>query len=305
MNKKFTDNQVERLLDLVPYLSSNPGVALEKISADFQVSKKTILEDLNTLWMCGLPGYTPLELIDLSFDTGFVTIRNAEILSRTRRLSAAEIAAIILGLSMLRESLPESNVNQIVISELISKLSTIFEIPIPAAVDEQAITHINSQLLDAIKSKGNVSIRYFSYAKDEESTRIISPLRFRVIDNQEYLEAYCNTSNDFRSFRVDRITNCEVLNDSQGKATETQNRVEPEIEFDIAVHSRARKVFELFNIAFPSGDAKTKEFSTHAFNIDWIIRSVFSLNSSAILLKPIDIREQIVSRAEKALKLYT
>ena len=69
MVKKFSQNQVERLLDLVPYLTSNQGVALEQIATDFQTDKSTIIDDLNTLWMCGLTGYTPLELIDLSFDT--------------------------------------------------------------------------------------------------------------------------------------------------------------------------------------------------------------------------------------------
>jgi hypothetical protein len=32
------------------------------------VENEVIIDDLNTLWMCGLPGYTPLELIDLAFD---------------------------------------------------------------------------------------------------------------------------------------------------------------------------------------------------------------------------------------------
>ena len=60
MVKKLPQNQVERLLDLVPYLTSKPGVSLEEIATDFQTSKSNVIDDLNTLWMCGLPGYTPL-----------------------------------------------------------------------------------------------------------------------------------------------------------------------------------------------------------------------------------------------------
>ena len=304
MNKRFTDNQVERLLDLVPYLSANPGVALDKIALDFQVTKNTILDDLNTLWMCGLPGYTPLELIDLSFDTGFVTIRNAEILSKPRRLSTAEIAAIILGLSMLRESLPEANENHVAISALISRLSKSFKIPIPVSVDEPIVTLVNKTLLKAIQFENNVSIVYFSYAKDQESLRVISPLRLRIIDNHEYVDAYCRTSQDFRSFRIDRIKNCQIVDVHEDALSEMGVRTEPEIDFHIAIASQPRKVLEFFNIPLPTGDAKVVDFSSQAFNLDWILRSVFSLNTSAILTKPSVIREQIAIGARKALKLY-
>jgi len=75
-----------RLLDLVPYLHANQGISLDELAEDFGVSTSQIQSDLTTLWMCGLPGYTPLELMDLEFDSGFVTIRNAKTLSRPRTL---------------------------------------------------------------------------------------------------------------------------------------------------------------------------------------------------------------------------
>jgi len=52
-----------RLLDLVPYLNSNQGISIKDLATDFGVSTAQINSDLTTLWMCGLPGYTPLELI--------------------------------------------------------------------------------------------------------------------------------------------------------------------------------------------------------------------------------------------------
>jgi predicted DNA-binding transcriptional regulator YafY len=125
-----------------------------------------------------------------------------------------------------------------------------------------------------------------------------------MIDNQEYLDAYCRTSEDFRSFRIDRIKNCEITDVQQDMPFELVDRTVPGIDFDIAITSQPRKVLEFFNIPLSNGDSKIVEFSNHAFNLDWIIRSVFSLNASAILTKPSAIREQIAIRAEKALKLY-
>ena len=57
--------QTARLLDLVPFLLAHQGIALEDLAKQFGVTQEVILDDLNTLWLCGLPGYTPLELIDL------------------------------------------------------------------------------------------------------------------------------------------------------------------------------------------------------------------------------------------------
>ena len=124
MVKKISQSQVERLLDLVPYLTSNQGVALDQIASDFQTDKSTVIDDLNTLWMCGLPGYTPLELIDLSFDTGFVTIRNAEVLSKPRKLSNLELATVIVGLSILRETIPQTNPHLESVGNLLKRLSS-------------------------------------------------------------------------------------------------------------------------------------------------------------------------------------
>src|SRR5665647_333696 len=96
-----------RLLNLVPYLVAHQGVSVEKLAEEFDVSESQLLEDLNTLWMCGLPGYTPLELIDLSFDSGYVTIWNAETLQQPRSLSRDEALTLVLGLGYLSDEIEE------------------------------------------------------------------------------------------------------------------------------------------------------------------------------------------------------
>ena len=102
--------QTARLLDLVPFLLTHQGIPVEQLAEHFRVTKEIILDDLNTLWMCGLPGYTPLELIDLEFDSGFVTIRNADPLAEIRALVGSELVALVLGLDLLvtgSKNLPE------------------------------------------------------------------------------------------------------------------------------------------------------------------------------------------------------
>ena len=160
MGKQIQDNQVTRLLDLVPYLITNQGVTLEQIAKDFRISKADVLEDLNTLWMCGLPGYTPLELIDLSFDTGFVSIRNADVLSKPRKLTISEIGAIIVGLSILQESFPSIDVHKQAITDLIKRLSQKSNVAAPLTLSTDIPAPLRADLNTAIDTKKNLIISY-------------------------------------------------------------------------------------------------------------------------------------------------
>ena len=119
-----------RLLDLVPYLASHQGIELVSLAKEFDVSQSQMVADLTTLWMCGLPGYTPLELMDLSFESGFVTIHNAETLAHPRTLSDEESIALLLGLDLVIESLPNDreDLKEIAL-DLVARLSARSSVP--------------------------------------------------------------------------------------------------------------------------------------------------------------------------------
>ena len=305
MVKKISDNQVERLLDLVPYLTANPGVSLEQVALDFKSTKTLILEDLNTLWMCGLPGYTPLELIDLSFDTGYVTIRNADVLSKPRKLTTVEIAAVIIGLSIIRETITPASENYLAVSDLILRLSSTFHVPEPVVVQDPKLVLTKKTIHQALRSGKNVEMVYFSFAKDEKSSRLVTPLRLRVLENHEYLDAYCHVSQNFRLFRLDRIEECNLGENDVFRSTNNENYPERELTLQVQINSQARKVAELFNVDPVDGLSEDRKFSYEAFNMDWIVRTICSLQGAATLTQPASIASEIATRARRALNLYT
>ena len=61
------ESRLPRLLALVPYLQARPGIRVDEAAADFGVTEAQLRRDLQLLWMCGLPGHGPGDLIDLSF----------------------------------------------------------------------------------------------------------------------------------------------------------------------------------------------------------------------------------------------
>ena len=98
-----TADRLPRLLALVPYLLARPGVLLTEAAGDFGVPELQLRRDLELLWMCGLPGHGPGDLIDLSFEGDSVTVTYDAGMSRPLRLTADEALALVVALRTLAE----------------------------------------------------------------------------------------------------------------------------------------------------------------------------------------------------------
>lgn len=303
MVKKLADNQVSRLLDLVPYLTLNQGVALEKIASDFNTTKSAVLDDLNTLWMCGLPGYTPLELIDLSFETGYVSIRNADVLSSPRKLSDSETAALILGLSIIRGSLPSSSEHALLIDDLVQKLSVKTRVVVPKNISVNVLPEVREIIFSSVKTGESVKISYHSISRDEVSSRNITPLRVFNEGNTEHVYSFCESSKDFRVFRLDRISQAESTGTKRVLPL-PESAPETNEELRLKVHSNLREISETFNLKDHMELKPEDEVVSNVFSTEWAIRTICSLLGTAEVLEPLDIRELVLSRAQKALNQY-
>lgn len=97
--------RVPRLLSLVPYLLNHPGIRIADAAADFGVAEQQLRRDLELLWMCGLPGYGPGDLIDLSFDSDTVTVTFDAGMRRPLRLTTWEATALLVALRALADTL--------------------------------------------------------------------------------------------------------------------------------------------------------------------------------------------------------
>ena len=97
-------DRLPRLLALVPYLLARPGIRVVEAAADFGVTEKQLRKDLELLWMCGLPGYGPGDLIDLSFEGDTITVAFDAGMSRPLRLTGAEATALLVALQALGET---------------------------------------------------------------------------------------------------------------------------------------------------------------------------------------------------------
>ncbi|MFZ1178176.1 MAG: protein pafC, partial [Mycobacterium sp.] len=84
-----------RLLNMVPYFQANPRITRTEAAAALGVSTKQLEEDLNQLWMCGLPGYYPGDLIDFEFAGDTIEVTFSAGIDRPLKLTSPEATGLL------------------------------------------------------------------------------------------------------------------------------------------------------------------------------------------------------------------
>jgi proteasome accessory factor C len=206
--------QVRRLLSLVPYLREHDGAKLTDVAEAFGISVKTLRDDLNVLWMCGMPGLTPGDLIDIDMDAveteGKIHLSNADYLPRPLRLSNDEALALMLALRTLREIAGPGRRDAI--DRALVKLeaaaggqTTRAEVSVAAGREE-----IQARVADGLQRGKRLDLTYDVASRAETTRRLVDPLRLFVLDGASYLDAWCYLAGDLRTFRLDRMAAVEV-----------------------------------------------------------------------------------------------
>ena len=90
-----------RLLNMVPYFQANPKITYAEAASDLGVSVKQLRDDLNQLWMCGLPGYGPGDLIDFEFSGDTIEVTFTAGIDHPLRLTSPEATGILVALRTL------------------------------------------------------------------------------------------------------------------------------------------------------------------------------------------------------------
>jgi proteasome accessory factor C len=293
--------QTARLLDLVPFLLSHQGIPVEQLAEHFRVTKEIILDDLNTLWMCGLPGYTPLELIDLEFDSGFVTIRNADPLAEIRALVGSELVALVLGLDLLAtgsNDLP--NEIRARIEDLSERIRS--KIGSGISVADPGQSEIRALIQKAIVQRASVRIEYFSPQKDEVKERTITPFDFFHEGAFEYVRAFCDSSNGVRTFRMDRIKEISknfILHTS----TQSSSTHKEPLVSTVRIIRGDRSTAE--SLALASEEVVVGGvLSLSAYSVDWLTRTVLASRGDLVVEGPSQARNSILQSLDSTLALY-
>lgn len=207
-------DHLPRLLALVPWLLSHPGTEVADVAKEFDVSEAQVRADVNLLWMCGLPGYGPGDLIDVTWYGDRVTLSNAETIERPLRLTPDEALALVTALRAL------SGVPGIVSTGAVDRALAKLEAAagtaaasdrVVAAPGGGADASIVTTVTDALARGKRLHLRYWVPARDEATERDVDPLRLFTGNGSAYLKGWCHSVEDLRTFKLDRVLAAEVL----------------------------------------------------------------------------------------------
>ena len=175
--------------------------------ADLGVTERQLREDLELLWVCGLPGYGPGDLIDMAFDGDRVTITYDAGIDRPLRLTPDEALALVVALRMLAEMPGRGQPGRGRAGPGQDRVRGRRRCAgAPVAVRLPGTRRPRWRRCAAPSSGGRaLRITYYTAARDETTERVVDPMRVLLVGGRAYLEAWCRRAEAVRLFRVDRI----------------------------------------------------------------------------------------------------
>ncbi len=204
MTSTRTAGRLTRILSMLPWVIANPGATAAEVCDRFGYSSRAeLVADLNLVFVCGLPGYGPGELMEAYVDEDEVVVDMADYFARSPRLAPAEALALLASGMALLSSGQGSDALRSGVEKLQAAL-------VPDAGDALVVDLAEEPELVATLRKAAaegrvVRITYTSLSKDETTERDVEPWTvFSTLGNW-YLSAYCRLAGAERVFRLDRI----------------------------------------------------------------------------------------------------
>jgi proteasome accessory factor C len=314
VSRPVATERLRKVLALVPWILAHPGEHLDDLATRFNMTRRQLERELSLLQFCGLPPYTADRLIDVDLRGDRVSIRLAEYFERALRLTASEgFALLAAGRAML--AVPGADPAG-PLARALDKLADALGAPSGLVVDVGGGGAPNLDVLrDAARERGEVEIDYYSYSRDEMTTRRIDPVRVFHAFGAWYTAAYCHRAEGERLFRVDRVRAVRPTGASFAARPETERRDEldelvyhprpDDLRITLRLAPSARWVPETYPteevLDEPGGWCTvTMAISERA----WLERLLLRLGPAAEVISPADERHAAAAAAQRLLQRY-
>ena len=299
--------KIDRLIGILSILLQRDKVTSQELAEKFEVSRRTILRDIESINMAGIP------IVSGQGQGGGISIMDGYKIDRTL-LSSGDMQAILSGLRSLDSV---SGTNRY--SQLMEKLSAddmtsvnvdnhiIIDL---SSWDKSAIADKIELIKQAIEQRHIITFRYFS--TDGESERGIESYHLIFQWSAWYVWGFCTGRQDYRMFKLNRMTELAVTDDIceerivpgyvSDKLRHTRGEIKATVKLDISVKWRIIDEFGAdFLIYDDSGDL-VMEFT-------WSDkRSFFSyiltFGENAEIIEPPEYRQEFAELAKKIYSKY-
>ncbi len=306
---------LSRLLAMVPYLAGRQGIPQAAAAAEFGITEKQLVKDLELLFVCGTPGHLPDDLIEAEWGDGHVYLNNVGAIARPLRLGVDEALALLVGLRALADvpGLHDRDALERTRAKLEAAAGDSAAASEAVAVEVARRPGPLADVREALAGDRRVHLTYFVPSRDETTERDVDPVRLLMVDGRWYLEGWCYRVEEVRLFRLDRIEALTVLD----VATEPREvlprdlreglfRPSPEdTVVTLELDPGARWVVDYYPVeSVEELPGEHLLVRLRAADDRWLRNLVLRLGGDARVLDPPQLAEAVRERAEQALEAY-
>lgn len=245
-----------RLLALVPWLLAHPNTPVADVAKQFDVTEAQVRRDLDLIFVCGLPGYGPGDLMEVVYDGDRVSLANVDAIDRPLRLTREEALALVVALRALlgMPGIVDTDAADRALAKLESATgdhgasTTVAVAATPGGAPKDVVERVAQAVADARR----LHLRYWVPARDEATERDVDPIRMFTAAGVAYLVGWCRLVGDVRTFRLDRALAVDVLDvtaevpdEARERATDagafttfTANDGSPSVTFELEPEAR-------------------------------------------------------------------
>ncbi|MEC1156459.1 helix-turn-helix transcriptional regulator [Cytobacillus horneckiae] len=299
--------KLERLISIIYKLLNHEVLSASMLAEEFQVSPRTIYRDIEVICAAGFPvvsyqgtngGYSMMEGYKMdksllgSYDINslITVLRSLSTVFKDERAQGT--------IERLQAIGPEHHVTSLSVD-----LET-------RSTEPEALRYLRT----AISERNIVRFDYIN-AKNERSIREMEPLRLHFKYRNWYIYGLCRTRREYREFRLSRLLNLFVTQDTfqphqevplEEVALSWKDQTE-----DVVIRVRTEALaeamdqFHLVEKQFHADGSMTMRIPVYKpLEARWLWSILLSFGSGAEVLEPLPLRVIIKDQLQNALKLY-
>jgi proteasome accessory factor C len=212
MSRISASERVRRLLSLIPWVAAHEGPSVDEVCVRFAIAREQLVDDITLVSMVGIYPYSPDALVEVVIEEDRVWVYYPLSFDRPLRLTPAEALALLAAGKVLLQAPGADPDGPLArgLAKVARSLDVDPDTQVGVEISASAATAL-AQLDRAIQEHRQVEIDYYTYSRDQRTTRVIEPYRLWTNLGTWYVLAWCHLAGGERQFRVDRVERAELL----------------------------------------------------------------------------------------------
>ena len=299
--------KIDRLIGILSILLQKDKITSQELASKFEVSRRTILRDVDALSTAGIP------IRSEQGQGGGISIMEGYKVERTI-LSSEDMKAILTGLQSL-DSVSGTNRYRQLMEKISIDGSAAINVDNHIIIDlsnwDKSVVSDKIELIKAAMEQ-NVKITFHYFSQNGESQRMIEPYHLVFQWSSWYVWGYCMQREEYRMFKLTRMTELTLTDEKCAdrivteyicnKQWDNTGGIEVVVKFDDSVKWR---IIDEFGVDFLKYSENGDIIVTITWsNIPAFYQYILSFGDKAEIVAPMEYRQDFVKFLKKIQQKY-